>query len=121
MRTKLSDWKVGEKVIFVNCHNNEPHDMVVVSIGRKYLGIGREGSKESHYKFEYTDNGLRFVGGYCHSVHPVDEYKLMSEYNKALRNAVCEMNTGMSGDGKWTEENIQRLGKILELINDIKA
>jgi len=95
MRTKLSDWKVGEKVIFLNCHSNKPSEEVVISVGRKFIGIGAEGAEHPRYKFEYKGSELRYVGGYSHNLYTPEEYRLRREYNEALNSVKAEMDRGM--------------------------
>jgi len=124
MRTKLSDWKVGENVIFVSSHSvsSKGEDMVIMSVGHKYISIGREGSTHRHFRFMYKNGELCIAdGGYSHRMYLPEDYRLMIEYDKALKLAVYGINTEMHGSDKWTEENIQRLNQILELVNAIKA
>lgn len=120
MRTKLSDWKVGEKVVFLNCHSNQTSEEFVISVGRKFIGIGMEGAEHPRYRFEYKGSELRCVGGYTHSLYTPEEYKLKVEYNHAYTSVRSELDH-MWGPNKWTEENIKRLGQILEIMKAIKA
>jgi hypothetical protein len=50
-----------------------------------------------------------------------EEYKLGNEYVQALKSVHAEMDRGLHGSDKWTEENIKRLGLILELVEAIKG
>lgn len=120
MRTKLSDWTVGESVVFISQYQGHRQNMIVVSVGRKYIGIGKEGSKTADFKFEYTNHGLCYAGQFSHYLYSVDEYELMRRYDVAFRNAKSEIEAGMLGPERWTEENIERLEKIFELILAIK-
>ena len=120
MRTKISDWKVGEKVIFISAHTNNPTDMVVMSVGRKILGVG-SGTGNILYKFRYENNELCSDNEYCHCLYLPEEYDLMIEYKNLHTEVVRKIGMGLRDKCKYTEENIKRLAQILELVRAIKA
>lgn len=120
MRNKLADWTVGEQVVFISEHTNKPEVMVVTSIGKKYLGIGRD-KHNYQYKFIYNGDELTCTGEHRHTVYSQEEYALMLAYTENLRDAIKGITSGMHGQHRWTKKNIQLLGNIINIIEEIKS